>query len=294
MITDVLRFAVIGGDDRQAHLAAVLAARGHKINCCGLAKEHSKGHTSLVECETISEAMRDSDVVLLPLPASTDHRTIFAPHYDGLLYLAEVFADAKKHRPILAGKVDQKLIDAAADRGLTVIDYFAREDLQILNTVPTAEGAIEIALHETPRTLFGSCCLVAGNGRIGKLLAHDLAALGAHVTVSARRSSDLAQIKISGHTAVETGALAQTGMPYDIIFNTIPSLIFDKELLECTPRGALIIDLASVPGGVNAAAAEKRGIKVIKALSLPGKVAPYSAGEYIADTVLQMLRELEI
>lgn len=292
MVTQVLRFAVIGGDERQAHLAGVLAQRGHKVNCCGLEKQI--GHQrNLHPMETISEAIRDSDVIVLPLPATTDEQTVFAPLSDGVLYLAEVFADARKEQPILAGRVSKKLVEAAADRGLEVIDYFTREDLQIRNAVPTAEGAIELAMHQTKRTIFGSRCLVTGNGRIGKVLARDLAALGAQVTVSARRPCDLALIHVAGHTAVETAELANIDLSYDLIFNTIPSLIFTRQVLENIPRDTVLIDLASAPGGVDWKEAERQHITALKALSLPGKVAPLTAGEIVADTVLQILREIE-
>lgn len=51
----------------------------------------------------------------------------------------------------------------------------------IMNAVPTAEGAIQIAMEQTDVTLHGLPVLVIGHGRIGSLLARRLAALGAKV-----------------------------------------------------------------------------------------------------------------
>ena len=78
---------------------------------------------------------------------------------------------------------------------------------------------------------------------------------------------------------------------YDVVFNTVPYLLFDRELLEKMDSSVLLIDLASRPGGVDFGAAADLGVKTIWALSLPGKVAPQTSGEIIRDTIVQMLRE---
>ncbi len=70
-----------------------------------------------------------------------------------------------------------------------------------------------------------------------------------------------------------------------------PRKHFDEEKLKRIKSGALIIDLASYPGGVDFEKAKELGIKTIHALSLPGKVAPKSAGEIIESTILSILKE---
>lgn len=130
-----------------------------------------------------------------------------------------------------------------------IFDYGARDDFAILNALPTAEGAIECAMREYEGTILGSKCLVTGFGRIGKILAHKLVLLGANVTVSARKPSDLAYVKALGYNALNTENL-RTVKRFDIVFNTIPRLIFDRELLMNTDTNTLIIDLASLPGGL--------------------------------------------
>ncbi|MFR9113071.1 MAG: hypothetical protein ACLVJ7_15205 [Acutalibacteraceae bacterium] len=44
-------------------------------------------------------------------------------------------------------------------------------------------------------------------------------------------------------------------------------------------------------GGIDLEAAQARGLKVIKASSLPGKVAPKTAGRIISDTIRNVIRE---
>ena len=164
----------------------------------------------------------------------------------------------------------------------------------IPNAVPTAEGAIEIAITETPFTIHGSKSLVLGYGKIGKILSKDLYALGAQTYVEARKYADLAMIEGHGYEPLPLDNLKDHIHEFDIIFNTIPSLILDDEILTKVKKDALIIDLASKPGGIDFDAAKSYGLKVIWALSLPGKIAPVSSGAIIKDTIMNIIKELGV
>ena len=189
--------------------------------------------------------------------------------------------------------MDANFLRRAEEKGVRAFDYFAREELAVRNAVPTAEGAIQIAMEELGTTLFGARVLVIGYGRIGRLLAHRLKGLGARVTVSARKYEDLAWIEAFGCCAERTGELEGWLCSYDLIINTVPAPVLGEALLEDVSPECLIIDLASKPGGVDFEAAAALGIKVIWALSLPGKVAPVTSGKIIRDTVYHILQEAE-
>lgn len=145
-------------------------------------------------------------------------------------------------------------------------------------------------MKQHPGTINSSNCLVAGYGRIGKILAASLKALGANVTVAARKKSDLAWISASGYKAIDINKL-KSDTSLDLVFNTVPSMIFDAHTLKHLCEDSIVIDLASKPGGVDFDAAKRMGIEAIHALSLPGKVAPKRAGEIIKDTIYNMLEE---
>ncbi|MBE5041241.1 hypothetical protein [Ructibacterium gallinarum] len=81
---------------------------------------------------------------------------------------------------------------------------------------------------------------------------------------------------------------------FNIIFNTIPAMILDFKLLSKVQENSLIIDLASRPGGVDFETARNLGRKVIWALSLPGKVAPDTAGDIMKETIVNILEELGV
>ena len=204
--------------------------------------------------------------------------------------LDQVLNSVGPEQKLAGGSVSEVVRKEAEKRGLTIYDYFSREELAIHNSVPTAEGAIQLAMEETPITISGARCLITGYGRIGRTLARLLVALGADVTVAARKFADLAWATTQGCAVVEMEHMADAG-DFDVIFNTVPVMLFDRELLTKMDRGTLLIDLASRPGGVDFNAAAELQIKTIWALSLPGRVAPKSSGLFIKNTILNMIKE---
>lgn len=159
------------------------------------------------------------------------------------------------------------------------------------NAPPTAEGAVQLAMEELPITLHNARVLVIGYGRLGRVLAQRLAALGAHVTVAARSYEQLAWAQVWGCATEHTSCLAPWLCSFDLVVNTVPAQVLGREELAGLKPGALVIDLASKPGGVDLEAASALGVKVIWALSLPGKVAPVSSGSYLKSTIYHIIDE---
>ena len=276
------KIAVIGGDRRQAIVASILADKGYEVSFFANSTKEIGDATRSVDLEG---AVGGSSAVVLPLPCSADKATIFTPLFDKNVYLSE-----------LVGFLDGQLIIGGMTKIVSdfyngeVIDYFEDAELQILNAIPTAEGAVAIAMDALPITLHGSECLVVGFGRVSKALAHTLAALGACVTVMARKNCDFAYCELYGYKTAHISELENGIHGYDVIFNSVPEKIFTERVLSKIDRSSFIIDLASRPGGVEFDAAKELGINVNWALSLPGKVAPVTAGKIIARSVLNTLR----
>ena len=135
--------------------------------------------------------------------------------------------------------------------------------------------------------------LVTGFGRVGEALVRLLLAMGALVTVAARRDEVLSRARALGCAVIDLKAplaLADREGRFAAIFNTVPSRLFDDEVLATLSRDALLVDLASAPGGIDAEAAAARGIRTVWALSLPGKYAPQTAGELIGATVEEEMK----
>lgn len=149
-------------------------------------------------------------------------------------------------------------------------------------------------MEELPITLHGARALVIGYGRLGKVLARQLRGLGVRVSVAARKYADLAWIRAEGLEAERSDQLSGWLCGYDLVVNTVPAPILGREELTQLKPGCLVIDLASKPGGVDFDAAAQLGVKAVWALSLPGKVAPVTAGLAIRDAIYNILTELGV
>ena len=280
-------FAVIGGDLRAAYLAGELAADGYKVITTGF------DSADLPPCVTgCTNPISLADCVILPLPVTAEGGTINAPFSRMRISLDQVLNAIRPDQYLLGGNIADSVRKEVEARGLTIDDYFGREELAVQNAVPTAEGAVQLAMEELPITLHGSHCLVTGYGRVARALVHLLVAIGAQVTVAVRKCADAAWAQTVGCDTVDIRRLEEVG-DFDVIFNTVPAMLFTRDVLENMDRDTLLIDLASRPGGVDFAAAADTQIKTIWALSLPGRVAPKSAGFIIKNTILNMVKERE-
>ena len=283
--------SIIGGDLRQLTVAGELKKEGYGVLLYGFDKYD--GGTELDKAKSLDEALC-SDIIILPVPVTFDGATINSP-YSAAPAAIDDFLDGINPSVLLfGGQIKPNLQKALNEKNIKFKDYLTREELAIRNAVPTAEGAIKIAIEETPITLHGSRCLVLGYGRIGKILSRMLQGLGANVSVEARKYADLAMIEGHGCDPLPLGELKNELYCFDVIFNTVPALVLSEELLRQVNHSALIIDLASKPGGVDFTAARLMGLRVIWALSLPGKVAPVTSGIIIKDTIMNIINELEV
>ena len=282
-----LNIWVVGGDMRQAKLAQLLALDGHTVHTYALEQDRSTG--PLPE-EDLSQAEK-ADCVVLPLLVSTEGGLLNAPLSQTDHPLSDVLDALRPSQFICGGRLDSEILALAAHRGLTIRDYIAREELAVANAVPTAEGAIQLAMEHLPITIHGARVLVVGFGRVGRLTAQRFQALGAKVSVAARRYEQLAWAQAMGLGTEHLAHLAGWLCGYDLIVNTVPAQVLGRLELEDVKEDCLILDLASKPGGVDLRAAGELGLTVIWALSLPGKVAPVTAGAAIKSTIYNMLQE---
>lgn len=283
-------FAVIGGDLRQVHLSGLLAADGYNVFATGFDRDVEVSK-DVIMLRSAAEAVKKADCVVLPLPYSVDGITVNAPYARLPIKVDEIIGAASPGMIVVGGMLGGDVAEKAENAGIRLVDYYRREELAVLNTIPTAEGAIQIAMEELPITIHGARCLVAGFGRVGKTLCRSLAALGAEVSACARKCADLAWIKALGYTPIEVRELGHSVGAFDVVFNTIPAVVLSEAVLANLRKDCLVIDLASKPGGVDFETAGRIGIKTIWALSLPGKVAPITSGAIIKDTVLNIVAE---
>lgn len=285
-------FAIIGGDLRIIKLAKMLADDKNMVYTFGLEKaEELKGQENIIFTEKLSKAIPENvEVVIGPIPFSSNGININAPFSDTEISIRELvhYLNAKI---LIAGSIMPEVYNMANDEYVEIIDIMKREELAVLNTISTAEGAIEIAISNTNKIIHGSKVLILGFGRIGKVLARKMAGLSAKVTCAARKDEDLAWIHAYGHKATNINNIGENLKQYDIIINTVPHLILTEEKIKYVKQDALLIDLASNPGGIDKKAVKDKKLKFVWALSLPGKVAPTTSAEFIKDTVYNILKD---
>ncbi|MBP3369886.1 MAG: hypothetical protein J6L85_03950 [Clostridia bacterium] len=286
------KIAFLGGDRRQ-HTAAV------KL-CGGVWDIYEWGHSQseqyqgITLCEDISQALFEASAVILPLPASTDgiNLNVITPHSQGKIALTLIVDSLDPECIIIGGRLPASLRECAASRKIKFFDYFESEEFQINNAYTTAEAAVSIAMDKLDKNIRESRFAITGYGRIAKQLARLLRAFDADVTVCARKESDLAWAGLSGCKTMRIdgeNTLKALNNGYDVIMNTVPTCLFDREFLKMIDPHTLIIELASAPGGIDVSAAKSLHSNVLWAASLPGKYAPQSAGALIAECVGALL-----
>ena len=282
------KISIIGGDLRLVKLSEMLTNEGAQVYTYGLEKFEN---IETQKCKTMEEAINFSDIVIGPIPFSSNGNTINAPFSKDKINVKEML-EKLNGKTLIAGSIKPEIIETSKENNIKIIDIMKREELSVLNAISTSEGAIKIAIEETPRNIHGSKVLVMGFGRIGKVLSHMLNGLGAKVSCEARKNSDLAWIKAYGYESIQLSELNDNLNRFDIIINTIPYLILDRDALINVKPDALIIDLASNPGGVDKNAVKEMKINFVWALSLPGKVSPVTSAEFIKETLYNVVKEL--
>jgi dipicolinate synthase subunit A len=196
-----------------------------------------------------------------------------------------------KHAIIFTGLARPYLKKLCAKYDLSFVELMQRDDVAIYNSIPTVEGAIMMAIQNTNITIHNSNTLVLGLGRVGITLARTLQAIGAQVKVGISDSSDYARAFEMGVTPFYLHELEEYAEEAELIFNTIPAQILTASVLARVRHDAVMIDIASKPGGIDYQYAEKRGLKAILCPSLPGIVAPKTAGRILATTIRQLMME---
>lgn len=283
----IKNIAVIGGDLRIVKLVGMLKKENYEVNTYALEKTNEINN----KANTLQECINGADIVVGPLPLSSNSEYINTPFSDKKITIDELL-DNLEGKTFIAGSVKQEVYDKIEGRDITILDIVKREELAVLNAISTAEGAIQIAINETPKNLHGNNVLVLGFGRIGKVLAKMLDGIGSRVACEARKTTDLAWIKAYGYEPINLIELKENLSRFDIIINTIPYVVLDRGMLEEVKQDALIIDLASNPGGVDRDAIKELGIKFNWALSLPGKVSPVTSAEFMKETLINMFKEI--
>lgn len=249
-----MEYIIIGGDERFAHLARLLAARGMRVGVLG--REAVSGVATVGE-----DALARAENVVVNCP----------PKLKGEGISREEILAGTPARVYLCGPGHPPLSED------NVIDLWADEALQLDNARLTAEGALSAAMRSGSRAIGDTRAMVVGYGRIGRALTELLVALGADCLVASRSEAGRNRAVERGATAADTARIGAALPGRQLIFNTAPATVLDAEALKRADPGAMIVDLASPPYGVDLRAAWSRGLRAWREPGLPGRYCPESA-----------------
>lgn len=281
--------AVLAGDTRQVVLAECLAEAGARVRAVGLPVT---GHEGIDICPDIPSGLTGADSVILPVPGVNERGELYSAFPGQPLVLSgEQLSLLPANTPVLTGVARKTLVEMVNQYGLKLIELMKMDDVAVLNSIPSAEGAIQTAMENSDITIHGSKSYVLGFGRTGTTLARKLWALNSRTTVVARNPAQRARAVEMGLKAIDFAGFEARAADADFVFNTVPAMVIDEQVLGSMSPETVIIDLASPPGGTDFIAAEKQGIKAVLTPGLPGRVAPRTAGKILAEVVSRILME---
>lgn len=288
---------IIGGDYRHYLLYKNFVNRGFSVSGVSLqTTSHTDYHGESVHAESLCavNTLLPSDVWITGIPFTKDQVHLYSENSNCLITMEYFFHNLSKHPPklLIGGCFPKEVVEFSREYQIPCHDLLKCNAIAIENAIPTAEGAIYYAMEASQCVLHKSQCLVLGYGKCGKVLAEKLKALDAKVTVCARREEDLSAAEACGMETISYDELNATLGSFMFIFNTVPARILDKKRLSYIDKDAVIIDIASMPGGVDFETAESLGITTRHCLGIPGKLAPKTAADILAKQIITLLKSI--
>ena len=287
---DATSFAVIGGDKRNIYLSNMLEKDGNDVRRFGFDRCFFE---RIPERANIYEAIEGAQYIIGPTPCSGNNLNLNAVYSSFPILIEDLFRLIKPTQTFFAGHVKEDIAELAKKHEVNCVDMLLWEELARLNAIPTAEGAIKIAMENTEFTLHSSNVMVVGYGRIGTILCKMLAGIGARVYPVVLTREEAAVARGFGYSPVLYEAMDECLCGMDVIFNTVPKVLFDKRNIKLISRDGLFVDVSSVPHGINSGAAKKAGVRVLFSGSLPGAVAPMSAAKYMRESICHYIECLK-
>lgn len=273
-------FLLLGGDLRQLYLSRILTQNGFSVTV-----HYDKEDSSF----SIDKAIKSSKIILCPIPFTKDKLNLFSVHKMDDLGIGNLLSLLTPDHILFGGAIPDDVKQYAKENQIKCFDYMDMEEITVKNTIATAEGAIAEALIESPGCLHKSRCLVTGFGKCARTLALKLKGLDASVTITDRKDTQLTLASSMGFDTVALSDLSQTIGEYSFIFNTIPALVLNEDLIRLTKPEVTIIDIASAPGGVDFDFCKTQNIRAKLCPGLPGIYAPETSGEILFEAIVKCL-----
>lgn len=275
---------ILGGDEREVILGESLSKENFTVQYVGFEKYPGP---VVLKNKDLDESLASAYVTIVPLSGIDEHGKILTSFsLEEIILTFNKLEKLKSGSLFIAGSMPAKVKKYLVSRKIKVIESADEDELAYLNAVPTAEGALQMAMEHSKITLYKSNCAVLGFGRCAKALALRLGALGSNVSIVARDFSSLYEAELYGYKQINIKDFVSRAVDFDFIFNTIPAPVLTEDSIKNLNKETLLFDLASKPGGIDFLAAKKYSIQFLHVLGLPGKVAPVSVGKILFQVYL--------
>lgn len=278
-------FAVVGGDARIRYLAENLADKGRSICVYGLSSRSS--HQGCINAASFVEAVTKAAVIVGPVPLmqGEDRISNKSGHED--MTVSRLLDNISTEQLLIAACIPETMKSSLIKKNIWFHDYMKDDKIVIFNSIATAEGVIAEAVTSFPANLHDSRALVLGYGKCAKTLANKLKWLTKETVVCVRSEEQSATADAFGLGTMSYQDLADEIGSFQLIFNTVPSVVLDEHVLKNVSPNAMILDIATAPGGVDYEMAKKMGISAKLYPGLPGRYSPRSSGEALAAYVIE-------
>lgn len=274
-----MKILIIGGDNRFIHLKQTLINKDFYIK-----------DMFLDSVEEVKESLNNFEIIFLPIPFSKND-FLNSPFYETKIPSIKVLNFLKDFKGKIIGGFSKEDEEFFKNHNLNFLNILKDEEFTLINAIITAEGSIEKIIHENEKSLFESKICITGYGRVSKALSKRIFPLCNELIVYNNPSINYIYTKVDNIKSRTLNKFYDEAKYFDVIINTIPSLIIDKKVLDSiNPNKTFILDLSSLPGGVDFSYAKHRGIKTIHYLGVPGKVSSKSASNAIFKFLNRILK----
>ena len=272
---------IIGGDKRQEYLAQILKEYGFSVLTYGVS-----GNT--YQTGSLRELMKNSTILAAPVPFTRNGKTISSLSEKADLDISSFLFFLRSDHIVCGGNLPDFVKNHCKSENILFFDLLKNDRISCLNAIATAEGAIMEACRLSPMNFHKNHSVVLGYGKCGSVIADRLKGMHSIVTICARKEATRMEAEVLGFHTTDFEHLDQVLDKAYFIFNTVPAPVLPEELLKLLPPQAVIIDIASAPGGVDYKAAGALGITSSLFLSIPGKTAPYASAQILAKELIKL------
>ena len=279
--------AILGGDLRQCYTAEYLHNLGWKVVCY-----HTPDFPyppGIIQEASLSEAVRQTNISLMPTPLSKDGTSLFQTDPDQpACQLSELWEYSPPGQAVATYDIPKEGKRLLEQKGCPVFCYSQSETFRTENARLTAEGLLSELIRNTPFSLSNCSILLLGYGYCGFAIASLLQPICRNIFVLEQEEEKQKLAETHGVCPITPEDFPMILPQCNIVINTIPSQLLSSAHLQKLPGTCHVFDIASAPFGFRDCMTEETQIPYFRLPGIPGRYAPASSGQAIGKIIERM------